>query len=107
MWEWDVSNVDVTAYLAQESVDFTTALGTDKEKIAKQFWISMYNRGFEGWTVYRLFDAPKLKVSGTLKLHVPKRYTYPQSEKTINGDNLKTANDGNDKQQTAIFWDKN
>ena len=51
MSEWGVSNVDVTAYLAQESVDFTTAPGTDKEKIAKQFWISMYNRGFEGWTV--------------------------------------------------------
>jgi len=107
MSEWGVSNVDVTAYLAQESVDFTTAPGTDKEKIAKQFWISMYNRGFEGWTVYRLFDAPKLKVSGTLNLPVPKRYTYPQSEKTINGDNVKTANGGNDKQQTAIFWDKN
>jgi len=28
-------------------------------------------------------------------------------EKTINGDNVKTANGGNDKQQTAIFWDKN
>ena len=72
-----------------------------------QFWISMYNRGFEGWTIYRLFDAPKLKVSGTLNLPVPKRYTYPQSENTINGDNVNAANGGNDMQQTAIFWDKN
>ena len=66
-----------------------------------------YNRGFEGWTVYRLFDAPTLQNSGTLNLPVPKRYTYPQSEQTINGDNVKAANGGLDKQQTPVFWDKN
>ena len=81
-----------------------TASGTDKEKIAKQFWIAMYNRGFEGWTVYRLYDARTLKNSGTLDLPVPKRYTYPQSEQTINGENIKAANGGNDTQQTSIFW---
>lgn len=107
MAEWKVSEEDVAKYLAQENVDFSLAPGTKKEKIAKQYWIGMYNRGFEGWTVYRLFDSPKLKVSGTLNLPVPKRYTYPQSEKTINGENVKNANGGNDKQQTAIFWDNN
>ena len=107
MNEWKVAAADVTAYLAQANVTFATATGTDKEKIAKQFWIAMYNRGFEGWTVYRLFDAPTLQKSGTLELLVPKRYTYPQSEKTINGDNVKAANGGKDKQQTPIFWDKN
>ena len=66
---------------------------------------AMYNRGFEGWTVYRLYDAPALKNSGTLDLPVPKRYTYPQSEQTINGENVKAANGGNDTQQTSIFWD--
>ncbi len=107
MNEWKVAAADVTAYLAQANVTFATATGSDKEKIAKQFWIAMYNRGFEGWTVYRLFDAPTLQKSGTLELLVPKRYTYPQSEKTINGDNVKAANGGKDKQQTPIFWDKN
>jgi hypothetical protein len=43
--------------------------------------------------------------SGTLELPVPKRYTYPQSEQTINGENVKAANGGNDTQQTSIFWD--
>jgi hypothetical protein len=43
--------------------------------------------------------------SGTLDLPVPKRYTYPQSEQTINGENVKAANGGNDTQQTSIFWD--
>lgn len=46
-----------------------------------------------------------LQNSGTLDLPVPKRYTYPQSEQTINGENVKAANDGKDEQQTAIFWD--
>ena len=105
--EWGVTEAETTTYLAQANVAFATAAGTDQEKIAKQFWIAMYNRGFEGWTVYRLFDAPALQKSGTLDLPVPKRYTYPQSEKTINGDNVKAANGGNDKQQTPIFWDMN
>ena len=103
MSEWGVAEAATTAYLEQPNIAFDTANGTDHEKIAQQFWIAMYNRGFEGWTVYRLFDAPTLKKSGTLNLPVPKRYTYPQSEKTINGDNVKAANGGNDKQQTAIF----
>ena len=94
------------AQTGRGGVDFATATGTDQEKITKQFWIAMYNRGFEGWTVYRLFDSPVLKVSGTLNLPVPKRYTYPQSEQTINGNNVKAANGGNDLQQTPIFWDK-
>jgi hypothetical protein len=105
MDEWGVSTADSDAYLAHADVAFASAPGTAKEKIAKQFWISMYNRGFEGWTVYRLFDAPTLKNSGTLDLPVPKRYTYPQSEQTINGANVKAANGGNDTQQTPIFWD--
>ena len=105
MSEWGVAEAATTAYLEQSNIAFDTANGTDYEKIAQQFWIAMYNRGFEGWTVYRLFDAPTLKKSGTLNLPVPKRYTYPQSEKTINGDNVKAANGRNDKQQTAIFWD--
>lgn len=107
MSEWGVSTADSDAYVTHADVAFASAPGTDKEKIAKQFWIAMYNRGFEGWTVYRLFDAPTLKLSGTLNLPVPKRYTYPQSEQTINGANVNAANSGNDKQQTAIFWDVN
>jgi hypothetical protein len=107
MAEWSVNDDDVTLYLKNADVAFATAKGTGKEKIAKQFWIAMYNRGFEGWTVYRLFDAPTLQKSGTLNLAVPKRYTYPQSEQTINGANVKAANSGEDKQQTPIFWDKN
>lgn len=105
MSEWGVTDTDKDAYLASSDVAFATASGSDKEKIAKQFWIAMYNRGFEGWTVYRLYDAPALKNSGTLDLPVPKRYTYPQSEQTINGENVKAANGGNDTQQTSIFWD--
>ena len=105
MAEWGVADADAAAYLAHADVAFATAAGTDQEKIAKQFWIAMYNRGFEGWTVYRLFNAPTLQNSGTLNLPVPKRYTYPQSEQTINGTNVTAANGGNDTQQTAIFWD--
>jgi hypothetical protein len=105
MTEWGVSAADLATYLASDKVAFATAPGTDKEKIANQFWISMYNRGFEGWTVYRIFDSPVLQNSGTLDLPVLKRYTYPQSEATINGANVDAANGGVDTQQSLIFWD--
>ncbi len=103
MSEWGVAETATTKYLEQINIAFDSADGTDQEKIARQFWIAMYNRGFEGWTVYRLFDAPELKKSGTLNLTVPKRYTYIQSEKTKNGTNVKAANGGKDEQQTPIF----
>jgi hypothetical protein len=64
MSEWGVAETATTKYLEQINIAFDSADGTDQEKIARQFWIAMYNRGFEGWTVYRLFDAPELKKIG-------------------------------------------
>jgi len=105
--DWGIEN-EVDAYLQKPEVAYPTAPGDWKEKIAMQYWIAMYNRGFEGWYVYRKFDAPKLNIAANSKLPVPKRYTYPISEQTLNAVNWKAAsNDGtSDLQQTPIFWDK-
>jgi len=103
--DWGVSGAD--AYLSKSDVAWATAPGTDKVKIARQYWIAMYNRGFEGWYVYRKFDAPQMNLAATSLLKVPKRYTYPQSEQTLNGTNYSAAASaiGGDEQQTKIFWD--
>ena len=105
--DWGVTGVD--AYLNNPKVSWSTASGTDKVKIARQYWIAMYNRGMEGWYVYRKFDAPQMNLAATSLLKVPKRYTYPQSEQTLNGTNYKAASSaiGGDEQQTKIFWDVN
>ena len=105
--DWGVTGVD--AYIAKPEVAWATADGTDMVKIARQYWIAMYNRGFEGWYVYRKFDAPQMNLAATSLLKVPKRYTYPASEQTLNGSNWTAAASaiGGDEQQTKIFWDIN
>ena len=105
--DWGVA--DVATYLAKPEVAWATAAGTDMVKIARQYWIAMYNRGFEGWYVYRKFDAPQMNLAATSLLKVPKRYTYPASEQTLNGSNWTAAASaiGGDEQQTKIFWDVN
>lgn len=104
--DWGLTVADATAYLAKTDVAYTTATGTWKEKIGMQYWIAMYNRGSEGWYVYRKFDAPTFNLAAVAKVPVPKRYTYPIDEQSLNEINWKAANGGKDDQQTPIFWDK-
>ncbi|WP_130734235.1 SusD/RagB family nutrient-binding outer membrane lipoprotein [Flavobacterium sp. J27] len=109
MEDWGVATVDASAYLLNPSVAYTTATGTWREKIGFQFWLAMYNRGFEGWSVYRKYDAPAMNVAADSGLDVPKRYTYPLREQTINITNYSAASAaiGGDELDTPIFWDVN
>jgi hypothetical protein len=108
MTDWGVAAADITTYLAQPAVAYGTATGTWKQKIGKQFWLAMYNRGFEGWCVYRKFDAPTMNVAAESGLPVPTRYTYPLNEPTLNKTNYDAAVTaiGGDLQTTKVFWDK-
>lgn len=111
MLDWGVSSADATTYLTSAAVNYDTAVGTWREKIGMQYWIAMYNRGFEGWYVYRKFDAPTFNIAYRDGLPVPNRYTYPINEQSLNEANWKAAStaiggDG-DKLTTKVFWDKN
>lgn len=105
---WGVPTADVNTYLARPDVDYASAPGTWKEKIGKQFWIAMYNRGFEAWSVYRKYDAPGLRLPAETGRPVPKRFTYPVTESNLNSSNYNQAATaiGGDQQQTKLFWDK-
>ena len=109
MQEWGVSSSEISTYLATPAVDYATAAGTWREKIGFQFWLAMYNRGFEGWCVYRKYDTPVMNTAVESGLPVPKRYTYPLKEQTLNATNYAAASAaiGEDLQQTKIFWDVN
>jgi hypothetical protein len=109
MADWGVSSTDAATYLASSSVAYTTATGTWRQKIGLQFWLAMYNRGFEGWCVYRKYDAPVMNTAAISLLPVPKRYTYPLREQTLNGVNYAAASTaiGGDELATPIFWDVN
>ncbi len=109
MEDWGVSTTEITTYLLNPSVAYATATGTWRQKIGLQFWLAMYNRGFEGWSVYRKYDAPVLNVAASSGLPVPNRYTYPVSEQTLNGANYQAASSqiGGDLLTTKLFWDVN
>ena len=112
MLDWGVLASDITIYLAQPNVAYTTAVGTWKQKIGEQAWIGLYNRGFEAWTSYRRLDFPALAVPTTTYNNltvVPKRYSYPSNEQTLNSANVSAASSaiGGNTLSNKIFWDIN
>ena len=109
MLDWGVETSDISDYLANPAVNYTTATGTWRQKIGFQFWIAMYNRGFEGWCIYRKYDAPTMNTAVVSGLPVPNRYTYPLNEPTLNAINYQAAATaiGGDEQATKVFWDVN
>ncbi|QKJ64876.1 SusD/RagB family nutrient-binding outer membrane lipoprotein [Flavobacterium sp. M31R6] len=115
MLDWGVAPATITTYLANPAVAYTTAAGTWQQKIGEQSWIALYNRGFEAWTSYRRLDFPVLKVpsvtfedaDGPITV-VPRRYSYPGAEETLNATNLNAAvaKLGSNGTSKRIFWDK-
>lgn len=106
---WGIDASDISTYLSRSDVDYNSAPGSWREKIGKQFWIAMYNRGFEGWTAWRKYDAPQLNLPAATQTPVPLRFTYPVRELQLNQANYEQASSaiGGDTQQTKLFWDVN
>jgi hypothetical protein len=105
--EWGAG--DANAYLGQANVKYNAA--NWKKSIGEQAWIALYNRGFEAWTSYRRLDFPVLSAPpltyNDVK-EVPKRYSYPAFEETLNGANVQAASTkiGGNTLITKLFWDK-
>ncbi len=108
---WGVEQADIIAYLAQPSVAYATAAGTWKQKIGTQAWIAYYNRGIEGWTLWRRLDFTGFNVpDGMTEGDIPRRLIFPIEEATLNNSALTAAIGligGSDDAQTKIFWDVN
>lgn len=107
---WGGTAAQATAYLAKPDVAYTTATGTWQEKIGTQEWIAYYTRGLEGYTSWRRLDFPVLNMSPTISSYseIPKRFTYPVNEQTLNKANYTSASAaiGGDLLTTKLFWDK-
>jgi hypothetical protein len=111
MKDWGVADADIAIYLLRPDVAYATATGTWQQKIGEQSWIALFNRGFEAWTNYRRLDFPVLKVPTVTYgdiTEVPKRYSYPVVERTLNKTNVDAAiaKLGNDNVTSKVFWDK-
>ena len=98
-----------TAYLAQPNVAYATAPGTWQQKIGTQAYIALYARGLEGYTEWRRLDYPVLNIPPSITNYsqIPKRFTYPVNEQTLNRANYESASTaiGGDLLTTRIFWD--
>ena len=107
--DWNGSVDDAMTYLAQADVAYETAPGTWKEKIGVQKWLALYNRGFEAWATYKLYDAPAFNFPQSDDIKTPLRLLYPETETTLNTVNVEAASAaiGGDKMTTKVFWDVN
>ncbi|MCB0431197.1 MAG: SusD/RagB family nutrient-binding outer membrane lipoprotein [Flavobacteriales bacterium] len=107
---WGGTIKEDSTYQAQTDVAFSSAPGTNLEKIGTQAWLAFYNRGFLGWTTWRRLDAPAFNPpTGLTTADIPKRYTYPANEQTLNTASYTSAASaiGGDELTTKLFWDKN
>ena len=110
---WGGTAGDVTAYLAQASVAYTTATGNYKQKIGTQKWVALNNRGWDAWIEWRRLDFPALAPpSGSSipdQLFIPMRMIFPVSEQTQNGSQWTAAASkyNSDSPNAKLFWDVN
>jgi hypothetical protein len=108
---WGGSTGEAVAYLAQPNVAYATAKGAWQQKIGTQAYIAFYTRGLEEYNEWRRLDFPILNMPPTISNYdqIPKRYTYPINEQTLNNKNYLSASAviGGDLLTTRIFWDKN
>jgi hypothetical protein len=108
---WGLAD-SASAYLAKPEIAYTTAPGTWKQKIGLQAWLAFYIRGLEGYNSWRRLDYPVFNLPPSPNSddgQVPKRFTYPVNEQTLNAANYYQAAQaiGGDLMSTKIFWDIN
>lgn len=111
--EWGGTTAEATAYLALPTIAYSTAPGTYKQKIGYQYWVALYNQPTESWTQWRRLDYPQLALAASPVngiTVIPRRFTYPASEQSLNGANYATAaaalGTTGDNVATKLFWDK-
>lgn len=109
---WGGTPAQAAAYLLTPGVAYTSpASGTTwQQKIGTQSYIAFYTRGLEEFNQWRRLDYPVLNTPPTLEgnyAKLPKRFTYPVNEQTLNATNYQAAATaiGGDLLTTRVFWD--
>jgi hypothetical protein len=100
------TDAQITAYLAQPRVAYAGI-----NSIHLQKWISLYMTGPEAWADVRRTDVPHLEKGPDLFISmIPVRMRYPDTEQSLNRENLETAvarQNGGFDLITRVWWDKN
>lgn len=102
-----ISSTDIDNYLTANPFDPTKAL----EQINDQYWVATFGNSLESFSNWKRSGYPQLvplNIAAALTGgEIPRRFTYPASEKINNPDNVADAisNMGGDKLTTRMWWD--
>ncbi|EKF54508.1 hypothetical protein I215_12258 [Galbibacter marinus] len=83
------------------------------QSIGEQLWVGTFMQGYESYAEWRRTDIPAnlpLAIDPQPGVgSIPTRFTYPNDEVALNGENVEAAiaEQGEDKLTTKIWWDKN
>jgi len=109
--QWDVYDAGNFAnYVGQAEVAYDPAIWD--EKIGTQKWLALFPHGYEAWSEWRRLGYPELTPNPFgvgVDPQIPRRFTYPTSEATINEANYNAAvqAQGPDAPDTRVWWDVN
>tara|TARA_R110002111_G_scaffold3003_1_gene19595 strand:+ start:4981 stop:6564 length:1584 start_codon:yes stop_codon:yes gene_type:complete len=103
-----ISSSDIDAYIAAHPLE----AGKELELINTQYWMSSYLIGHEAWANFRRSGYPDVDPnpypgSDLKEEDFIRRLTYPDSELTVNKENvdLATSRMGPDILDTRVWWD--
>ncbi len=99
---------EIAAYLAANPYNQSTAL----EQINTQYYINTFSDEYETFANWRRSGYPELQtviyIGNVTNGTIPRRFTYPVSESSINSTNYEEAVarlDGGDKMTSRVWWD--
>ena len=100
------SNAEIEAYLAQPEIAYAGIADVHLQK-----WIALWMNGMEAWSNWRRTDSPELLPGPDLLLdRIPIRFSYPDSEQSLNRANLESVvsrQGGGLELTTPVWWDVN
>jgi hypothetical protein len=105
-WGKAPSPGEIGTYLAQPAVAYNATL----DRIILQKWLSLWMNGPEAWADWRRIDLPVMAEGPDLIIsRIPVRFTYPDSEQSLNSTNLDAAiaRQGGLSLTDQVWWDVN
>jgi hypothetical protein len=100
MQKLGISDADIDTYIAANGTLPATSVNNAIAAVALQEYIALYQNP-EAWTLWRRTGTPALTpIAGSNG--IPRRFLYPQSEISLNGENTPDATLFTPK----VFWDK-
>ncbi|MDR2449746.1 MAG: SusD/RagB family nutrient-binding outer membrane lipoprotein [Prevotellaceae bacterium] len=109
----EIDDSDITTYLAQSEVAYTTATGDWRRKIGVQKWLAFANRNWDAWTEIRRLGHPNLNTLSPpagADESLPLRLYYPPEEQNSNslhwGEAVHKLPGGNDALSAKLFWQR-